>query len=57
MSCKGPGSEELLKGLLNNESTMTRLCDIDIILAAILKIKGNQIGVTFNCPAYIEDLN
>lgn len=54
---KGPGSEEPLKILFNKGSTMIRLCDIDVILAAILKIKGIQVGVSFNYPTYTEDLN
>lgn len=36
---------------------MVRLYDSDKILAAILKIRGDQIGVSFNCPAYNEGLN
>lgn len=54
---KGPGSEEPLEILFNKGSTMIRLCDIAVILAAILKIKGIQIGVSFNYPTYTEDLN
>lgn len=54
---KGPGSEEPLKGLFKKGSTMIRLCDADITWTAILIIKGDQIGVSFNCPAYTEGLN
>lgn len=49
---KGPGSEEPWKALFNTGNEMIRLCDINVIRAVILRIKGDQIGVSFSCPAY-----
>lgn len=49
---KVPGSEEPWKALFNTGNEMIRLCDINIIRAVILRIKEDQIEVSFSCPAY-----
>lgn len=49
---KGLGSEQPLKVLFDTGNKMSRLCDINIIMAAILRITGDEIGVSFSCPAY-----
>lgn len=49
---KSPGSEKPWKALFHTENEMVRLCDINIIKAVILRLKGDQIEVSFNCPAY-----
>lgn len=48
---KDRGSENPLKALFNTGNKMIRLCDINI-MDAIFRIKGDQIGVSFSCPAY-----
>lgn len=52
----GLSSEEPLKGLFNKGYKMIRWYVINIIWIAIMRMKGDQIEVIFNCPAYKDDL-